>query len=91
MEAASKTEENYSVEPERHLKAGRKPLRMRPAIRTGLDHLRDTGNRLTSEAAPQTIEIYGWLGRIGSSISRVKAASLLRDRKFVKVKGSNLR
>jgi len=57
MEAASKTEENYSVEPERHLKAGRKPLRMRPAIRTGLDHLRETGNRLTSEAAPQTIEM----------------------------------
>ena len=47
MEAASKTEENYSVEPERHLKAGRKPLQMRPAIRTGLDHLCETGNRLT--------------------------------------------
>src|SRR5262249_29124829 len=69
------------VELERHLKAGRKSFRVRLAIRTGLDHLREAGNRLTSEAAPQTIAIYGWLGPIGSSISRVKAASLIESLK----------
>src|SRR5215469_16563677 len=35
------------LEPNRHLNAGRKPLRMRLAIQTGLNHLRGAGNRLT--------------------------------------------
>jgi GT2 family glycosyltransferase len=35
------------VELERHLKADRKPIHMRLAIQTGLDHLREAGNRVT--------------------------------------------
>src|SRR4029077_7880400 len=41
------SQNELQVELKRHPKAGRKPLRIRLTLQTGLEHLREAGNRIT--------------------------------------------